>query len=124
MLYRPGAQDRLHDIEARLAAWAEDADRFRGAAVAARRGTPYPRTLANAAEEVRDELMGLIDDLDLALDRLPAGHTEFGAVLAVQGTALALLESVGNSLDVFAETVPDARNAVTPIAHAPTPIAQ
>jgi hypothetical protein len=68
--------------------------------------------------------MSLIDDLDLALDRLPPGHAEFGAVLAVQGAALALLESVGNSLDVFAEMMPEERTAATPIARAPSPITQ
>jgi hypothetical protein len=124
MLYRPEAKDRLHEIEVRLAGWAEDADRFRRAAIAARRGTPQSVTLADAAEEVRDELMSLVDDLDLALDRLPPGHAEFGAVLAVQGAALALLESVGNSLDVFAEMMPEERTAATPIARAPSPNTQ
>ena len=123
MLFRPGAQDRLHSIEAQLAAWGEEADRFRAAAIAARRGAPPPDTLLSAAEEVHDGLAALMEDLDRALDGLPAGHAEFSALLGAQGTALALLESVGNSLDVLFDTTPGGRSAAISIARVPAPAA-
>ena len=116
MLFRPGAEDRLHSITAQLAAWSEEADRFRMAAIAARRGDTQPHQLLDAADEVHDGLAELMADLDRALDVLPAGHADFGALLRMQSKTLALLESVGTSLDVLVDVAADARQADAPIA--------
>jgi hypothetical protein len=112
MLFRPGAQERLHSIEGQLIAWSEEADRFRVAAIAARRGEPQLATLVGAAEDTHDGLILLLEELDRALADLPAGHAEFGAVLRAQGKTVALLESVGNSLDLLAGVVADRRPEV------------
>ena len=116
MLFRPGAQERLHSIQGQLLAWSEEADRFRLAAIAARRGEQQLETLVTAAEETHDGLMALLDDLDRALESLPAGHVEFGALLHAQGKTLSLLESVSNSLDVLAGFARDRRPEIVHLA--------
>lgn len=116
MLFRPGAQERLHSIQGQLLAWSEEADRFRLAAMAARRGEQQLETLVGAAEETHDGLMTLLEDLDRALEGLPAGHAEFSAVLHAQSKTLSLLESVSNSLDVLSGFVQDRRPEVVHLA--------
>src|SRR3569623_866577 len=100
MLFRPGAEDRLHSIQAQLLSWGEDADRYRLAAIAARRGESQLDTPLSGADELHDGLMTLLEELDGAVEGLPNGHAEFGGLQRAQRKTLALLESVGNSLDV------------------------
>ena len=116
MLFRPGAQERMHSIQSQLVAWGEEADRFRLAAIAARRGEQQLATLVDAAEEVHDGLMTLLDDLDRALEGPAAGSGEFSALLHAQRKTLSLLESVGNSLDVLAGYATDTRPNTVHIA--------
>lgn len=106
MLFRPPADQRLDGIRAMLATWNEEADRFRAAAAAARKGGEAPQSVVvAAAEEAHDGLIGLLDDIDRALDALPAGHASYSALLHVQNAAIAVLESVGNSLDQLSRFV-------------------
>jgi hypothetical protein len=108
MLFRPPANQRLDGIRALLATWNEEADRFRAVASAARTGETPQSVVVAAAEEAHDGLIGLLDDIDRAFDGLPAGHADYAALLNVQSTAIALLESVGNSLDQLSRFVTEA----------------
>jgi hypothetical protein len=116
MLFRPEAHERLHSIRAQLLSWGEEADRFRAAAGAVRRGEPQLDTLVVGAEELHDGLMMLLEELDRALEGLPAGHAEFGALLHAQSKTLSLLESVSNSLDVLSGSASNSRSDVVHIA--------
>jgi hypothetical protein len=108
MLFRPPANQRLDGIRAMLATWNEEADRFRAVASAARTGETPQSVVVAAAEEAHDGLIGLLEDIDRAFDGLPAGHADYAALLNVQSTATALLESVGNSLDQLSRFVTEA----------------
>jgi hypothetical protein len=108
MLFRPPANQRLDGIRAMLATWNEEADRFRAVASAARTGETPQSVVVAAAEEAHDGLIGLLEDIDRAFDGLPAGHADYAALLNVQSTAIALLESVGNSLDQLSRFVTEA----------------
>ena len=101
MLFRPTADQKLDAVRALLDAWNGEADRFRQAAIASRKGEAPGSLLIAAAEEAHDGLMGLLDEIDRALDTLPGGHPDFPGLLAAQKTAVALLESVGNSYEVL-----------------------
>ena len=97
----PTADQKLDGIRALLAAWNGEADRFRAAASAARKGEQQQSVVVAAAEEAHDGLIGLLEEIDRALETLPPGHPEFAGLLNTQGAAVALLESVGNSMDVL-----------------------
>ena len=102
MLYRPPAEQRLPAIQTMLESWNAEADRFRTAAMLARREKVQPSSaVVGAAEEVQGELVVLLDDIDTAIDRLAPGAPEFSALLHLRGTAGALLESVETSLDML-----------------------
>jgi hypothetical protein len=116
MLFRPGAEDRLHSIQAQLLSWGEEADRYRLAAIAARGGARQLDTLVGGAEELHDGLMSLLEELDKAVEGLPAGHAEFSGLLHAQGKTLSLLESVGNSLDVLSGFGTNSRTEAVHIA--------
>jgi hypothetical protein len=101
MLFRPSADQNLDAVHAMLDAWNAEADRFRQAATAARRGEAPTSLTTSAAEDAHDGLMALLGELDDALDKLPAGSVHFTGLLQAQITALALLESVGKSHDIL-----------------------
>jgi hypothetical protein len=103
MLFHPAADERLGAIGAQLDLWDGEADRFRSAAIAARAGEAPSTAQVAAAEETHDGLTSLIDELDRALETMPPGAAHFPALLRAQTRAVALIESIGSSLDVLAE---------------------
>jgi hypothetical protein len=103
MLFHPSADERLEAVAAQLDQWDGEADRIRSVALAVRQGTAPSEALLAAAEDARDGLTSLIDELDRALEAAPAGHESFAKLLRAQKRALALSESIGNSLDLLAE---------------------
>lgn len=108
MLFRLKAHQKLDAINALLDAWNGEADRFRLAAMAARKGEAPTSLTVSGAEEVREGLMQLLDEIDEALVVLPAGHEGFGPLLLAQTSAVALLESVSRSYDTLERFVAEA----------------
>jgi hypothetical protein len=119
MLFRPSADQNLSAVHAMLDAWNAEADRFRQAAIAARKGDAPTSLTAAAVEEAHDGLMQLLEEIDDALGKLPPGSPQFAGLLQAQITALALLESVGNSFDILDRFVTEAIDGPTRIAHEP-----
>jgi hypothetical protein len=117
MLFRPSADQNLTAIHAMLDTWNAEADRFRHAAIAARNGEAPTSLTVSAAEEAHEGLMTLLDEIGDALGKLPAGSPQFAGLLQAQITALALLESVGNSYDVLDRFVTEQIDGPTRIAH-------
>lgn len=107
----------LDPIHAKLTAWNEEADRFRQAALAARRGEMPTSLVVEAVEEAHDDLLALLDGIEQALDRLSAGNPRYADLLQVQMTAIALLESVGNSHDILDGVMTDKMIAPRRIPH-------
>ena len=101
MLFRTSADQNLTAIHAMLDAWNAEADRFRQAATAARKGEA-PTSLTATDE---------------ALSKLPPGSPQFAGLLQAQITAMALLESVGNSFDVLDRFVTEEIDGPTRIPH-------
>lgn len=119
MLFRPTADQRVEGILAMLDVWNEEADRFRAAASTASRGDTPSSLLAAGAEEAHDGLMLLLEDIDRALESLPPGDRGFAALLSAQAKAVALLESVSNSMDVLSLVVSNDRPAAVVISRQP-----
>jgi len=119
MLFRPPADQRLDGIRAMLDVWNDEVDRLRTAALASHKGEASSSVTVAAAEEAHDALIAMLDDIDRALEALPAGERGFAALLNLQMRTMALLESVGNSMDLLAEYAADARPAPVRIAHTP-----
>ncbi len=101
MLFRPSADQNLDAIRAMLDGWNAEADRFRRGAIAARAGEAPSSLTVGAAEEAHEGLMTLLDEIDDALRKVAPGSAQFAGLLQAQITAMALLESVGNSRDVL-----------------------
>jgi len=99
MLYRPSADQNLIAVHAVLDGWNAEADRFRQAAIAARKGEAPTSLTVAAAEEAHDGLMSLLAEIDEALDKVKPGSQQFADLLHAQMAAIALLESVGASYD-------------------------
>ena len=117
MLFRPSVDQNLIAVHAMLDSWNAEADRFRQAAIAARHGeSPTSLTVA-AAEEAHDGLMSLLGEIDEALEKVPPGSPLFSDMLHAQMTAIALLESVGNSYDILDRFVTEQIDGPTRIAH-------
>lgn len=107
MLFRPSVDQNLVAVHAMLDNWNAEADRFRRVAIAARNGeSPTSLTVA-AAEEAHEGLLSLLAEIDEALDKVKPGSQQFGDLLHAQMTAIALLESVGNSYDILDRFVPE-----------------
>ena len=119
MLFRPSADQRLDAIQALLATWNGEADRFRAVALAARKGEQPPSTVVAAAEEAHDGLIEMLDDMDQTMSKLAAGHPSFSALLQAQTSAVALLESIGESLDVLSQYTTAAVPEPLHISHSP-----
>lgn len=117
MLFRPTAEQSFDTIHAVLDAWNGEADHFRRAAIAARRGeTPTSLTVA-AAEEAHDDLISLLAEIEAALAKATAGSPPFTALLQSRLTAIALLESVGNSWDILESVATEQMTAPRRIVH-------
>ncbi len=117
MLFRPSADQNLDAIHAMLDGWNVEADRFRQAAIAGRKGEAPSSLTVTAAEEAHDGLMSLLDEIDGTLSRLAPGSAPFAGLLQAQITAMALLESVGNSWDVLDRLVTEDIAGPRRIAH-------
>ena len=109
MLIAPMPTRSLDAVEAELNQLSGQADLYRIAALAARQGAHPTSTLITDAEAAQVTLDGLLEALDLAIDGLRPGAPEFAAWLRTRVTTMALLESIGNSLDVLEQL-----SAVTP----------
>ena len=95
----------LDAVERLLRNWSADADRYRSAALDARTGVRPGAALVAGAEETQERLCTLLDTIDQAISTLSPGDPAFRGWLRTQVTASALLESVGNSLDVLERIV-------------------
>jgi hypothetical protein len=107
VLFRPTADQRLDGILSMLEVWNEEADRFRAVAVAARKGEAPSSLVVAGVEEAHDGLIGLLDEIDRAVEGVPPGDRAFADLLKAQGKAVSLLESVTNSMDVLSLVVTD-----------------
>ena len=101
MLFRPNAEQNLPAIETMLDTWNSEADRFRRAAMAVRRGDPADELTAQSVAEAHDGLQRLLTDIEAALDRLPAGDRRLIDLLQILVTTQALAESVERSWEVL-----------------------
>jgi hypothetical protein len=102
MLFRPPVETNLAAIEAMLDGWNDDADRFRKAAMAVRRGEEADGLVARAAFETRDAVARVLDEIEASLDRLPPGDRRLTELLQILVTAQALAESIERSWEVLA----------------------
>lgn len=94
-------ETQLDEIVAQLERWNVEADALRAVAQGARQNDASSSMAVDAADETHARLMQLVEQLDRALTATPAGHQAFSDLLHVQGIALNLLESIGNSLDAL-----------------------
>ena len=95
----------LETVERQLRNWSADADRYRSAALDSRSGVRPGAALVAGAVETQERLCTLLDTIDQAISTLSPGDPAFRGWLRTQVTASALLESVGNSLDVLERMV-------------------
>jgi len=102
-----------------LDVWNDEADRFRAAAVAAREGEPASSLVVASAEEAHDGLIALLDEIDRAIEGVAPGERAFADLLRMQSKAIALLESVTNSMDVLSLAATDDRPAPLHIGRRP-----
>ena len=123
MLFKPQPQWPLGGIFLALDGWNAEADRFRLAASGAQNGTAPSALVVAAAEEARDGLVTLLDEIDGALDALPAGHPDFSGLLQAQNASISLYESIGCSLDRLDRFVAVPSPVPTRIAHPRPPLA-
>jgi hypothetical protein len=115
MLFRPALETNLAAIETMLEGWNEDADHFRRAAMAVRRGEEADGIVAKAAAETHEAIDRLLDEIEDVLDRLPAGDRRMTELLQILVTAQALAESIDRSAEIL--SVAEAANAPIHIAH-------
>jgi hypothetical protein len=101
MLFRPTLETNLAPVLAMLYGWNEDADRFRRAAMAVRRGEEADGVVAKSAAEAHEAIERVLEEIEAALDRLPAGDRRLTDLLQVLVTAQALAESIERSWDVL-----------------------
>jgi hypothetical protein len=109
MLFRPNAEQNLPAIETMLDNWNGEADRFRRAAMAVRKGEPPDDLTFESATAANDGLQRVLADIETALDRLPAGDRRVIELLQVLVTAQALAESVERSWEVLSVAAAAAR---------------
>lgn len=119
MLFRPTADQRLDGILSMLEVWNDEADRFRAVAVATRNGEAPSSLVVAGVEEAHDGLISLLDDIDRAIESVPAGDRAFADLLKAQGKAVSLLESVTNSMDVLSQMVTDDQPGPVRIGRSP-----
>jgi hypothetical protein len=115
MLFRPAREANLAAIETMLDGWNEDADHFRKAAMAVRRGEEADGVVARAAAETHETIERLLDEIEDVLDRLPPGDRRMTELLQILVAAQALAESVERSAEIL--SVADAAKAPIHIAH-------
>jgi hypothetical protein len=102
MLFRPNIEANLAAVHTMLDAWNEDADRYRRAAMAVRRGEEADGVVANAAVEAHEGIERVLEEIEGALDRLPAGDRRVSELLQILVSAQALAESIERSCEVLA----------------------
>ncbi len=95
------ADRELEAIHTLLETWNADADRFRVAALAARKGEAPASSTVAALVEAHAGLLDVLDSTDRLAAHTRGGSAGFAAILQLQTTALALLESFSSSLDVL-----------------------
>jgi hypothetical protein len=119
VLFRPSADQRLDGIVSMLEVWNDEADRFRAAAVACRHGETASSLVVAGVEEAHDGLISLLDEIDRAIEAVAPGDRAFADLLKLQSKAVALLESVTNSMDVLSLVVTDDQPAPLRIGRRP-----
>lgn len=107
----------LDAIHALLDRWNAEADRFRLAAAAAQRGETPATSVVNALAEAHNGLIDVLEATDRMVETTRGGTTAFAAVLQVQATAAALLESLSTSLDVLDRFITEPVSEPVRIAH-------
>ena len=101
MLFRPTIEANLTAVQSMLDGWNEDADRYRRAAIAMRRGGEVDGLVANAAAEAHEGVERVLEEIEGALDRLPAGDRRMSELLQILVSAQALAESLERSCEVL-----------------------
>ena len=109
------ADHELDAIHALLETWNGEADRFRAAALAARRGETPASSVVTALSEAHAGLLDVLEATDQIASTTRGDN--FAAVLRLQTTALALLESLSTSLDDLDRFVTDKVSEPVAIAH-------
>ena len=99
MFFRPNIEANLAAVQTMLDGWNEDADRYRRAAMAVRRGEDVYGLVANAAAEAHEGVERVLEEIEGALDRLPAGDRRMSELLQVLVSAQALAESLERSCE-------------------------
>lgn len=115
MLFRPTIDQNIDTIHTMLDIWNGEADRFRRAAIAVRKGETPDSLVVSGAEEAHDELISLLDQIDAALSKAATGSPRFAELLQAQATAVALFESVSNSWDLLDTLATETMTAPTRI---------
>jgi hypothetical protein len=111
MLYRPNSPTSLAAIETLLEGWNADADHFRRAAMAVRRGEPVDFLTVRAASETRETIETVLEKIEGMLDQLAAGDRQVTELLQVLVSAQALAESVERSWEMLTVASQAARPA-------------
>jgi hypothetical protein len=101
MLFRPNIEANLAAVQTMIDGWNEDADRYRRAAIAMRRGEEVDGLVANAAAEAHEGVERVLEEIEGALDRLPAGDRRMSELLQILVSAQALAESLERSCEVL-----------------------
>ena len=101
MLFRPNIEANLAAVQSLLDGWNEEADRFRRAAMAVRRGEEADGVVAKGAAEAHDEIERVLEEIEGALDRLPAGERRMSELLQILISAQALAESIERSWELL-----------------------
>lgn len=101
MLFRPNIEANLAAVQSMLDGWNEDADRFRRAAMAVRHGEDADGVVAKGAVEAHEGVERVLEEIEGALDRLPAGDRRVSELLQILVSAQALAESIERSCDVL-----------------------
>lgn len=114
---QPKVSEKIDIVRAVLDGLNEDADRFRAVAWLARHGELPLVDVVDSVEEAHIDLAALLDEIDRTLDALTLGHPDFAPLLGAQRTAMALLESIGNSLGILSQyplRAPEAPATIAP----------
>ncbi|HEV7276511.1 MAG TPA: hypothetical protein VGN80_09510 [Devosiaceae bacterium] len=100
---------------AKLPFWNIEADRFRAAALEARRTGTVPAGLSDDIDEVQDQIREALQDCDALLEAALPGDQQLAALLNATGEFEALLESLHVSrerIDDLGGSAPRARPLV------------
>jgi hypothetical protein len=101
MLDNPDHNVLLNNARPLLDSWNAEADYFRRAAQAARRGGPLPIGIAGAVRDTTIKLAMLLNQIEETLTELPAAHCDFRLLLWAQIAAVSLSQSISKSSEVL-----------------------